>query len=124
MRATLVAIRSKFAGFGVRIYASTRNDPDGNRSFFLNYRVDGIERRFTIGEFPTHKTIDARAEAAELRKQIDRGEDPTGARHKRREAATVQDLLDRYVQDHLPKKACFGSWRERDERKMLDRPRA
>jgi hypothetical protein len=75
----------------------------------LNYRVDGIERRFTIGEFPTHKTIDARAEAAELRKQIDRGGDPTGARHKRREAATVQDLLDRYVQDHLPKKACFGS---------------
>jgi integrase len=87
----------------------------------LNYRVDAIERRFTIGEFPTHKTIDARAEAAGLSKQIDRGGDPAGARRMRREAPTVQDLLDRYVRDHLPKKACFGTWRERDERKMLDR---
>ena len=37
-------------GFGCRIYAPTKRNPDGSRSFFLNYHVDGIERRFTIGE--------------------------------------------------------------------------
>jgi integrase len=101
-------------GFGVRIYAS------GSRSFFLNYRADGIERRYTIGDFPTWKAKDARDEAKALRQRIDRGEDPAAEKRKRREAPTVLDLLDRYIQDHLPNKACFGTWRERDERKMLD----
>jgi integrase len=55
-----------------------------------------------------------------LRKRIDGGEDPTADKRKRREAPTVQDLIDRYIEDHLPGKACFGTWRERDERKMLD----
>jgi len=107
-------------GFGVRVYAPSRNKPDGSRSFFLNYRVDGIERRFTIGEFPSWTADDARAEAKRLRQRITQGEDPATDKRKRREAPTVQDLLDRYIQDHLPKKASYGTWRERDERKMLD----
>jgi integrase len=111
---------SAVVGFGVRIYAPTRNKPYGSRSFFVNYRADGVERRYTIGEFPRWSTQDARAEAAELRKRIDRGEDPACEKRNRREAPTIQDLIDRYISDHLPTKACFGTWRERDERKMLD----
>ena len=107
-------------GFGVRIYAPSKNKPNGSRSFFLNYRVDGIERRYTIGDFPTWTAKDARDEAKALRQRIDRGEDPATEKRKRREAPTVQDLLDRYIRDHLPNKACYGTWRERDERKMLD----
>ena len=45
---------------------------------------------------------------------------PAAEKRKRREAPTIQDLLDRYIEDHLPNKACYGTWRERDERKMLD----
>jgi len=108
-------------GFGARIFAPTKRNPEGARSFFLNYRAEGIERRITLGEFPTHKTADVRNEARELRKRIDAGEDPASDRRKRRDAPTVQDLLDRYVQDHLPKKACFGTYREKDEHRMLDR---
>jgi len=108
------------AGFGVRIYAPSKNKPHGSRSFFLNYRVDGIERRYTIGDFPTWMVKDARDEAKALRQRIDRGEDPATEKRQRREAPTVQDLLDRYIRDHLPNKACYGTWRERDERKMLD----
>jgi integrase len=106
-------------GFGVRIYAPSKNKPNGSRSFFLNYRADGIERRYTLGEFPAHKTVNARAEAKKLRQRIANGEDPASDKRKRREAPTVQDLLDRYIADHLPTKACYGTWRERDERKML-----
>jgi integrase len=111
---------SEVKGFGIRLFAPTKRNPEGARSFFLNYRVDGIERRYTIGEFPTYSVKDARDEAKALWKLINSGEDPASDKRKRRVAPTVQDLLDRYVQDHLPKKACFGTWRERDERKMLD----
>ena len=38
----------------------------------------GRERRYTIGNFPDWKTAAARAEAAELKKQIDGGGDPLG----------------------------------------------
>src|SRR5208337_4051800 len=109
------------AGFGARIFAPTKRNPEGARSFFLNYRAEGIERRITLGEFPTYKTADARAEAAELRKRIGLGEDPASDRRQRRGAPTVQDLIDRYVQDHLPTKSCFGTYREKDEHRMLDR---
>jgi hypothetical protein len=54
-------------GFGVRIFAPTKRHPEGARSFFLNYRVRGNERRFTIGEFPTLSVGTARARAKELR---------------------------------------------------------
>jgi integrase len=111
---------SEVKGFGIRIFASTKRNPEGARSFFLNYRVDGIERRYTIGEFPIYKTMDARAEAKELRKRIGQGEDPASDRRARREAPTVQDLIDYYISHHLPTKACFGTFRERDERRMLD----
>jgi len=54
--------------------------------------------------------------ATKLRRsqRIDRGEDPATEKRQRREAPTVRDLLDRYVEDHLPKKARYGTWRERD----------
>src|SRR5882757_7869885 len=99
----------KARGFGVRIFAPTRQNPAGVRSFFINYRIDGVERRHTIGKFPTWSVTAARSEAQELRKRVDRGEDPASDKRERREAATVGDLIDRYVKDHLPKKAAAGS---------------
>jgi hypothetical protein len=92
-------------GFGLRVFAPTRRHPDGARSFFINYRADGTERRFTIGAFPDWSAKAARDEAKELRRRIDRGEDPTSERRERREAPTVKDLADRYQREHLPRKA-------------------
>ena len=34
---------SEVKGFGIRIFAPTKRNPKGARSFFLNYRVDGVE---------------------------------------------------------------------------------
>ena len=89
-------------GFGVRIYTPTERSKGGARSFFINYRFDGRERRYTIGSYPTWTVTVARARAKELRREIDNGADPAGAKRTRREAPTVQDLIDRYVRDHLP----------------------
>jgi integrase len=102
----------RVVGFGVRIYAA------GGRSFFLNYRIDGRERRYTIGPFPRWSVAAARERAKELRAEIDRGHDPAGQRRERREAPTVQDLIDRYVDEHLPRKAASGA-RIEDEKRML-----
>jgi integrase len=99
-------------GFGLRVHAG------GTRSFFLNYWHGGRERRITIGTFPRWSVTAAREEAKDLRKRVDRGEDPAGEKRERRTAPTVQDLIDRYIKDHLPRKATATA-RQNDERKML-----
>ncbi len=86
-------------GFGVRITRA------GARSFVLNYVTKaGRERRFTIGRFPDWGTATARAEAKELRKRVDRGEDPMGDVEASREAPTVSDLCQRFLAEHTSKK--------------------
>ncbi len=100
-------------GFGVRSY------PGGGRSFFIDYRFEGRQRRFTIGPFPRWSADAARERAKELRKEIDRGHDPAGAKRERREAPTVQDLIDRYIAEHLPTKSP-DKMRVNDEKRMLD----
>ena len=74
----------KATGFGVRSY------PGGGKSFFVDYRIDGRQRRITIGPFPRWSADAARERAKELRKLIDRGHDPAGNKRERREAPTVQ----------------------------------
>ncbi len=86
-------------GFGIRVTST------GARSYILNYRTRlGRERRFTIGSFPDWKTAPARAEATELKKQIDRGGDPLGEIKTSRAAPTVSDLCDRFIAEYLPRK--------------------
>src|SRR5438552_17767747 len=63
-------------GFGLRIYAPTERSQDGARTFFINYRSGGRERRYRIGAYPAWTVAAARAEAKELRKRVDRGDDP------------------------------------------------
>src|SRR5262245_45086654 len=54
---------NEITGFGIRIFAPTERHREGARSFFLNYRVNGRERRYTIGAFPTWSVKAARDEA-------------------------------------------------------------
>jgi integrase len=99
-------------GFGLRIYAA------GGKSFFVNYWLDGRERRHTIGSFPAWSVTAAREQARELRKLIDNGHDPAGNRRERRVAPTVQDLINRYIEQHLPRKS-MSAVRQNDDRRML-----
>ncbi len=85
-------------GFGIRVTAA------GARAFVLNYRTrSGRERRYTIGSFPDWKVAVARSEAAELKRRIDRGEDPQGNIEADRTARTVADMCQRFIDEHLPK---------------------
>ena len=86
-------------GFGVRVTAA------GARAFILNYYADGRERRYTIGSYPDWSVAAARKEAADLKRAIDKGDDPLGTRQESRAAPTMAELFQRYAAEHLPRKA-------------------
>jgi integrase len=97
-RAQIIHYDGEVKGFGLRV---TKN---GARSFVLNYRVHGIERRYTIGSYPDWKVAVAREEAKRLKRLADLGQDPMGERHQERAAPTINDLADRYLSDHASRK--------------------
>jgi integrase len=83
-------------GFGVRVFDS------GRRSYVLDYRIGGRQRRYTIGDTEDWKAVQARARAKDLKREIDAGGDPLADRAAVREAATVAELVAEYEAAHLP----------------------
>ncbi len=82
-------------GFGFKISAH------GTRSWVLNYvAATGRERRLTIGRWPVWTASAARAEAIQIRRRVDRGEDPLEARKERRRADTFGELAAEYLERH------------------------
>jgi integrase len=73
----------------------------GARAFILRYKVDGRDRRMTVGEYPTWSLAAARARAVEIRQDITRGADPLATKRERREALTVAEAVQRYDKAHL-----------------------
>ncbi|MEO8896354.1 MAG: integrase arm-type DNA-binding domain-containing protein, partial [Rhizomicrobium sp.] len=86
-------------GFGVRITAA------GAVSFVLRYVLNGRERRYTVGKHPDLTASAARERATILRGQIAGGVDPMEARRGARDAATLSELCEDYLERHArPKK--------------------
>src|SRR5262245_6880791 len=72
-------------GFAARVTAN------GARAFVLTYRRkgDGVQKRWTIGDFPDWTAEAARKEAQRLKVLIDNGGDPVGEFRLARGAPTV-----------------------------------
>lgn len=86
-------------GFALRITFT------GAKAFIFDYRFQGRQRRMTIGSFPVWSLTAARKSASETKRDVDRGIDPMGERHNLRTAPTVNDLWERYKDEHLNKKS-------------------
>jgi len=88
------------SGFGLRATAG------GSRSFVLSYRVKGtgLERRLTIGSWPSWSTTAARAEARDLKQRIAKGADPLAELQTERGAPTVAELCDTFLAEHVSRK--------------------
>jgi integrase len=86
-------------GFGVRVTAA------GHRAFVLTYyNRTGRQRRYTIGAFPDWSVTGAREEARKLKRQIDQGGDPLAELAAERGAPTVNDLIRRFLEEHVSRK--------------------
>lgn len=86
-------------GFGVRVR------PHGGKSYFLQWTLAGRLKRVGLGRAigKGAVTVDAaRAKARTLRQRIlNDGADPIGERRERREAATVDELCDAYIESGM-----------------------
>jgi len=86
-------------GFALAVYRS------GAKSFALSYRHCGRQRRMVIGRWPEWSVVAARERAKFLRREIDAGKDPLLEREEARTAPRVSDLINRYIEEHVPKLA-------------------
>ena len=82
-------------GFAACIYRG------GGRAFTFDYRHAGRQRRMTFARSPEWSVTAARDRARELRRDVDLGHDPLAERDQIREAPRVQDLIDRYLKEHV-----------------------
>lgn len=86
----------------------------GLRGFSFRYKLDGRQRRLSIGDYPAVTLADAREAAAKYAKALARGDDPALLAHDERHAAkqrrqrTFENTAADYVA-HL-KKAKRRSW--------------
>ena len=99
------------AGFGLCVFLS------GRKGFILIYRAAGRQRRMTIGTWPSWSVVAAREEAKRLKRDIDRGEDPMDDRTSARHAPSMKDLIERFIDEHLPKLAATNA---KDQISMLN----
>ncbi len=95
----LVVFDTEIRGFGVRVVEG------GTKSYVLDYRIAGKQRRLTIGRIGEWTLSAARDRAAELRREIDKGRDPLDPIFAIERVYTFRDAWDRYEKDYLPKLA-------------------
>ena len=90
-------------GFGVRV------TPTGVKSYVLNYRIAGRERRLTIGRCTELSLKAARERAGRELVGIRGGEgDPLERRLQGGEAPTVGEGLDRFLDEYAPERVGLG----------------
>ncbi len=84
------------AGFGLRC------TPKGRKSWIFLYRFDGMPRRMTLGTYPTVSLASAHVKHAQAKELLEKGDDPGALqvekRQAERQAETVQNLVDEYLE--------------------------
>ncbi|WP_244283623.1 Arm DNA-binding domain-containing protein [Pseudovibrio sp. Tun.PSC04-5.I4] len=86
-------------GFALVIYKS------GTKAFNVSYRFNDRQRRYTIGQLPAWSVVAARERAKAIRREIEMEYDPLGNCEAERVVPRISDLIDRYIDEHLPKLA-------------------
>ena len=89
----LFAWDSELRGFGVRV------KPSGAATYLVQYRTpQGKTRRLAFAKVTLVTPDEARGQARGLLAQAEKGGDPSAERHDAREALTVAELCERYME--------------------------
>lgn len=81
-------------GFGIRI------KPSGNASYLVQYRnQEGRTRRIVLGKVSVLTPDEARHMAADKLREVAKGGDPSAQRRAAREAMTVSELCDLFLEE-------------------------
>jgi Arm DNA-binding domain len=96
-------------GLSLRI---TSNDV---RTWTYFYRVNGRQKRFTLGRSPAVSLADARDLARDAERKISRGGDPAAEKRAARDVLTFGQLAEKYLELHAEEHK--KSWKE-DERQL------
>lgn len=84
-------------GFGIRVM------PSGHKGYLIQYRdTSGRTRRQALGRHGTVTADEARAEARDLLSAAARGHNPAEETKRRRGAAMVGELCDRFLKEYVP----------------------
>jgi integrase len=90
-------------GFGVRVKPPSAKNPDGVKTFLVQYRVGHQTRRVKIGRHPAFRVEQARTQAIALLNEIGSGGDPSlrVRRERSNQGDTVEavgaDFIERYA---------------------------
>ena len=100
-------------GFGLRVRYT------GRKTYVIQYRAGGRTRRMTVGVHGRMTPEQARKRAKGLLADVDRGGDPAEDKVQMRQALTVKQLADRYLNEHArPKKKASSAFRDQ---RLLER---
>ena len=82
-------------GFGLRVM------PSGRKSFVVQFRAGRRARRMSLGPSTVLTCDQARTRAITIIAAVKNGEDPAADRAAKRNAATVNDLAERFDKEHI-----------------------
>ena len=115
-------------GLELRVWAGRKvgeEREDGKRAWSFNYTriVDGKRRRVAIGDAEAISLDDARARAKDLRRIVDANGDPAADKLARKEALTLQGLVDLRLgtDDRAPEDDTIAASTATEYRAMLKR---
>ena len=101
---------TRVTGFGVRVSA------EGRKTWVLRYRVQGRQRRMSLGTYPSLGLADARVAARRALGRVAHGEDPAAEKRAEARAETFAQLADLYMEKHA--KVRKKSWRS--DQRLID----
>ncbi|MEM6355207.1 MAG: tyrosine-type recombinase/integrase [Pseudomonadota bacterium] len=93
-------------GLGLRV------TPAGAKAFVLDYRAGGTKRRMTLGRAGALSLNKAREKAHALRQAILEGEDPLETARAEKSLPTVNEALDRFENEYVPRRIQLGRMAE------------
>ncbi|MFH1743680.1 MAG: tyrosine-type recombinase/integrase [bacterium] len=96
------------SGFGVKVYKT------GRKSFIIDYRHQGKQRRMVVGRYGYHGLSEARKIAKRKLTDVLNAEDPLDTKNRAKCGDTIDDLFSVYLDNHAKERK--RSWFE-DERR-------